>query len=104
MKKKLTIVFSILIVLLLLAAGNTHRILPAENDPCQTDISHKGHVNELAMFHCIGHTEYEVNYEADGLLRVKKWNHLHPWMTLDWHLKQGFTREHAIQLIEKSKK
>lgn len=89
----------ILIIIAFLAIGNTHRILPENCDPCQTDISHKGHINELSMFHCIGHTEYEVDYGKEGLLRVKKWDHIHSWMTLDWHLEKGFSKEHAEKLL-----
>ena len=102
MKKKAITISLIISVVIIFLAGNTHRILPAENDPCQTDLTHKGHINELPMFHCIGHTEYEVNPEEKGLLRVKKWDHLHSWMTLEWHLKQGFTKEHALELISNS--
>ena len=98
MKKKL-IGTSIILIVLILLAGNTHRLLPASMDPCQTDISHAGHINELPIFHCIGHTEYVVALEKDGLLRVARWDHLHSWMTLDWHLQQGFSEEHAIELI-----
>ena len=99
MKRKTIIISLLTLFILIFAAGNTHRILPTENDPCQTDITHKDHINELPMFHCIGHTEYEVNYEEKGLLRVKKWDHLHSWMTLEWHIQQGFTKEHALELI-----
>jgi len=96
--KKGIILLLILIVLVLLG-GNTHRILPASMDDCQTDITHEGRVNMLPMYHCIGHTEYEVNPDAEGLLQVAKWNHIHEWMTLEWHLEQGFSREHALQLL-----
>jgi hypothetical protein len=34
-----------------------------------------------------------------GLLRVAHWDHLHPCMTLEWHLEQGFSREHTLELI-----
>ena len=66
-------------------------------------MSHVNHVNELPCFHCIGHTEYEVSPEKEGLLRVAKWDHLHSWMTLEWHIEQGFSREHAKELIRLSK-
>lgn len=101
MKKKPIITLSIFITLIFLA-GNTHRIIPAKYDPCQTDITHKSHISDLRMFHCIGHTEYQVNPEEDGLLRIKKWDHVHPWMTLEWHLKQGFTKEQALDLLSDS--
>ncbi len=96
--KKL-IISGIIIVLLFLFAGNTHRILPASIDDCQTDISHVNHLDKLPMYHCIGHTEYVVDLEKEGLFHVAKWDHLHSWMTLDWHLQQGFTKEHALELI-----
>lgn len=102
MKKKTLLFVLIASIIFVLLVGNTHRILPAENDPCQTDFTHKGHIDELPMFHCIGHTEYEVNTEEKGLLRVKKWDHIHSWMTLEWHLEQGFTREHSLDLLANS--
>ncbi len=103
-KKKAIFISLIIIIIVILIAGNTHRILPEANDPCQTDMTHKDHINELPMYHCIGHTEYEVNHEEKGLLRVKKWDHIHNWMTLEWHLQQGFTKEHALELISPSNK
>jgi hypothetical protein len=45
MKKKIIVISTILLVLIGLA-GNTHRILPASMDPCQTDMSHVDHLNE----------------------------------------------------------
>lgn len=98
MNKKL-IAILVAIIALVLLAGNTHRFLSAESDPCQQDISHLNHINELPMFHCIGHTEYEVAPNEKGLLQVAKWDHIHPWMTLEWHLAQGFSKEHALRLI-----
>lgn len=89
----------VLLVVLVGLAGNTHRLLPASNDPCQTDISHLDHVNELPMFHCIGHTEYVVAPGENELRHVARWDHLHSWMDLDWHLQQGFSNEHAVELI-----
>lgn len=102
MNKKTIIITGVFLFLILLA-GNTHRFLPENSDDCQTDMTHKGYVNELQMFHCIGHTEYEVNPNEKGLLRVKKWDHIHDWMTLEWHLKKGFSREHAMRLLLDSK-
>ena len=102
MKKKILIA-SFLLIAIFLFMGNTHRILPSSKDPCQTDMTHKGHVNELPMFHCIGHTEYLVAPDKEGLLRVEQWDHMHSWMTLEWHLQQGFSKEHALELIAKSK-
>ncbi len=97
MKRLIIAVFVIIILIFL--GGNTHLLLPASKDPCQTDMTHAGHVNELQMYHCIGHTEYEMNPEKKGLFRVAKWDHLHSWMTLEWHLKEGFTKEQALELI-----
>jgi hypothetical protein len=93
------ILLILILFFLILLGGNTHRILPANIDDCQTDMTHEGHVNDLPMFHCIGHTEYEVNYDEEGLLRVAKWDHIHEWMTLEWHLEKGFSREHALRLL-----
>lgn len=99
--KKL-IISTIIIIILVILAGNTHRLLPANMDDCQTDMTHEGHLNELSMYHCIGHTEYEVNPQSEGLLRVAKWDHIHDWMTIEWHLEKGFSKEHAKRLIELS--
>ena len=96
--KKL-IITGLIIIIIILISGNTHHILPATMDDCQTDLTHEGHIGELNMYHCIGHTEYVVDFEKEGLFRIKKWDHIHPWMTLEWHLEQGFTREHAKELI-----
>ena len=93
------IISILVIIILLLLGGNTHRLLPASMDDCQTDITHAEYVNELPMFHCLGHTEYIVASDKEGLLRVAQWDHLHPWMTLEWHLQQGFSKEHALELI-----
>lgn len=89
-----------LLFLLVGAAGNTHRILPASADDCQTDISHLDHISELPMFHCIGHKEYRVASGKDGLEAVESWFHLHPWMTQEWHEKQGFRPDHSAKLIK----
>ena len=102
MNTKLIVTLSVLAVVVLLA-GNTHRFLSSSSDPCQQDISHLNHVNELPMFHCIGHTEFAVAPDKKELFRVAKWNHIHTWMTLDWHIEQGFTKEHAIELIAHNK-
>lgn len=97
------IIISILvIIILILLGGNTHRLLPASMDDCQTDMTHVDHVNELRMYHCIGHTEYVVDPNVEGLFRVKNWEHIHPWMTLEWHLEQGFSKNHALHLLENS--
>lgn len=98
-KLKIGLVTGIVSLILVAVAGNTHHILPAESDPCQQDITHQGHVNELLMFHCIGHTEYVVDAGKTGLHSVAKWDHIHPWMTKDWHLSQGFTAEQTERLL-----
>ncbi|WP_223034071.1 hypothetical protein [Hanstruepera marina] len=103
-KNKIALTTLTLALFLMLLAGNTHRILPTSCDPCQTDISHKDHINELPMFHCFGHTEYIVNPDKQGLERVAQWDHLHSWMTLKWHLEKGFTEDHALDLIKRSTK
>ncbi|MEQ8204862.1 MAG: hypothetical protein RIA65_01710 [Woeseia sp.] len=95
-KVRVGLVISGIAVLLL---GNTHRLLPAESDPCQQDMTHAGHVSELPMFHCIGHTEYEWEPGKDGLEAVSAWDHIHPWMDFDWHIAQGFSAEHAARLL-----
>jgi hypothetical protein len=102
MRKKILLLLPLALAALILLLGNTHRILPSSKDPCQQDMTHKGHLSELPMFHCIGHTEYVVDPDKKGLERVVEWDHLHPWMTLEWHLDQGFSREHALELINKS--
>ena len=89
---------------LVVLVGNTHRWLPVDSDPCQQDMTHKSHVAELPMFHCIGHTEYEVNPGRDGLDAVLAWDHVHPWMGMDWHLIQGFSSEQAALLLDKANK
>ncbi|ANO52047.1 hypothetical protein [Woeseia oceani] len=101
MSKKVFAGSAILGVAVLLL-GNTHRLLPAESDPCQQDMTHAGHVNDLPMFHCIGHTEYEWKPGAEGLEAVQKWDHMHPWMDYDWHIAQGFSAEQAARLVGKS--
>ena len=98
--KKIIIVMVLGVLIFLM--GNTQNILPATMDDCQTDITHIGHLNELEMFHCIGHTEYVVNPGKKGLLHIKEWDHLHPWMTLEWHLEKGFSKAHALELIKTS--
>ncbi|MBR9826007.1 MAG: hypothetical protein GYB36_09430 [Alphaproteobacteria bacterium] len=61
-------------------AAYSHRILPADMDECQQDITHIGHIEELPPFHCIGHSEGNA---VDG------WDHIHPWMTREWHEERG---------------
>lgn len=100
--KKLIVIFVLLVTLVLLA-GNTHHFLAASSDPCQQDISHLNHVSELPMFHCIGHTEYVVAPGKEGLLSVGRWDHIHSWMTFDWHIQQGFSKDHALALLADTK-
>ena len=40
-------------------------------DDCQSDITYMDYVNELAMYHCIGHTEYVVDPKAEGLFELR---------------------------------
>ena len=93
------VIISAIIIIIILLAGNTHRILPESIDDCQTDMPHINHLDELPMYHCIGHTEYVVDLEKEGLLQVAKWDHLHSWMTLEWYLQQRFSKEHALKLL-----
>ena len=97
--KKATLITGAVITGLVLAAGTTHLWIPAASDPCQQDLSHQGHVASLPLFHCIGHTEFEVLPGAHGLAAVGAWDHLHPWMDRDWHLEQGFTPDQADRLL-----
>jgi hypothetical protein len=85
--------------LVVLLAGNTHRILPEDSDPCQRDMTHKGHIDALPMFHCIGHSEYEVAPGNQGLEAIVAWDHVHPWMDREWHVAQGFSAEQAASLL-----
>ena len=101
MNKKIVLGLVICGVLTLLA-GNTHRLLPADSDPCQQDVTHKNHVADLPMFHCIGHTEYEVEPGKNGLEAVRAWDHVHPWMEMDGHTAQGFSSEKATHLLSKT--
>ena len=63
-------------------AAFSHRILPADADECQRDVSHVGHIPELPVFHCIGHSQRNVE--------TNTWDHVHPWMTAQWHRQHGF--------------
>jgi len=101
-KLKIGLVIGIFILVLVGVVGNSHRVLPVEADPCQQDMTHRGYVNELPMFHCIGHTEYLVAAGKTGLSSVAEWDHIHPWMTRDWHLSQGFSTEQAERLLAKN--
>jgi len=57
-------------------AAFSHRLLPPEVDECQQDVSHEGHIADLPMFHCLGHTEFNIQSGA--------WDHVHPWMDDEW--------------------
>ena len=98
--KKILVACGAAVLLLVGLAANSHRVLPVDMDPCQEDMSHQGQISELPFFHCLGHKEYAVDFEQAGLFRVESWYHLHPWMTLEWHLEQGFDREQAVALID----
>ena len=99
MKQYLIPGLAVFLVGLVILAGNTHRFLPAGVDPCQQDMSHEGYVNQLPMFHCIGHTEFEAAPAQQGLEAVEKWDHRHPWMTMEWHLEHGFSQAQARRLL-----
>jgi len=72
---------------ILTLAAFSHRILPADSDECQQDVTHKGNISELAVFHCIGHSE--TNPESGA------WDHTHPWMTAEWHREHGLEESRA---------
>ena len=76
MKKAAASALSILAIVVVLAAFS-HRLLPADLDECQRDITHVGHLPELPLFHCIGHSERDPG--------TGSWDHIHPWMTEEWH-------------------
>jgi len=77
----------VMVAIMLALAAFSHRILPAEVDECQRDISHAGHVAELPPFHCIGHSEWDTAEDT--------WDHRHPWMTRQWHVQHGIDESHA---------
>ncbi len=93
MKKSLKIAIGAGIGLFVLA-GSTHLWLPASADDCQIDISHKDNLWSLPPFHCIDHTEFSRQFGADGT-EIITWDHLHPWMTIDWFLEHGYSEEEA---------
>ena len=74
--KKFTLAALLVLAALVGLAAFSHRILPPDVDECQRDVSHAGHVAELPLFHCIGHSEREADTGA--------WDHVHPWMTDEW--------------------
>lgn len=65
----------------------SHLLLPAGIDECQLDMSHLNHVAELPAFHCLGHSEWNVEHDT--------WDHLHPWMTEEWHRERKMDESHA---------
>jgi hypothetical protein len=85
--KVAAVVLLVLIIALFLLAAFSHHILPASVDECQQDVSHQGHIAELPAFHCIGHSEW--NMQADT------WDHVHPWMSREWHREQQVDESHA---------
>jgi len=81
-------IFVLIIVAgVLMLAAFSHRILPEDSDECQQDVTHKGHISELPVFHCIGHSETKPETGA--------WDHVHPWMTSEWHSEHGLEESHA---------
>lgn len=90
-----------ILFLLVLAAGNTHRFLPLSMDECQEDLSHLDHIHDLPMFHCLGHNDFIVNPGGTGFDFIGQWEHIHPWMTKDWHLQKGFTTKQTETLLKK---
>ena len=74
--KILGAVLFLVVAFLVGVAAFSHRLLPEDMDECQQDISHQGHTGELPAFHCIGHTEWNME--------TGTWDHEHPWMTEEW--------------------
>lgn len=66
-------------------AAFSHQLLPADMDECQQNVSHLGHISDLPLFHCIGHTEFDME--------TGEWDHVHPWMDEEW------MREHAPEHV-----
>lgn len=83
-------------------AGSTHIWMPTDSDQCQRDISHIGHLWSLPPFHCLGHSEFYYDTDADGS-EVMVWDHRHSWMTISWFLEQGFSAEEATSYVIEEK-
>lgn len=75
--KKTFIAAAVLLIIMVGLAAFSHRILPVDMDECQRDVTHAGHVGDLPLFHCIGHSELDPE--------AGTWDHQHPWMTEEWH-------------------
>ena len=88
MLKTVSLALLTLLILCVAFAAFSHRLLPADMDECQQDVSHLGHVSELPLFHCIGHSE--TNRENGD------WDHQHPWMTEEWHAEHGFVNSSSL--------
>lgn len=73
--RKLTWAAVITVAVVVTFAAFSHRLLPESLDECQRDVSHAGHVAELPLFHCIGHSEWDHE--------TGTWDHVHPWVTPD---------------------
>lgn len=84
MNKTIIAIASLLVVMFVLAAFS-HRVLPVEMDECQRDVTHAEHNRDLPPFHCIGHSEFDPE--------AGTWDHLHPWMTEEWHAEHGVAVE-----------
>jgi hypothetical protein len=80
------VVLLVLIIALFLLAAFSHHILPTSIDECQQDVSHRGHIAELPAFHCIGHSEWDMEKDT--------WDHVHSWMSREWQLKQQADESH----------
>ena len=101
MKKSLKIGIAVGMGLFVMA-GTTHIWMPSSMDDCQADISHKDNLWSLAPFHCINHTEFAYDTDAEGN-EIIVWDHLHFWMTTVWFLEHGFSAEEAKTFIGNSK-
>jgi hypothetical protein len=74
--KIVIVVIGLMVSVILLLGAYSHRIAPAGIDQCQQDITHKGHISDLPAFHCMGHSEWDMD--------KNDWDHAHPWMTDEW--------------------
>lgn len=71
----------------------SHRILAPESDDCQQDITHMGHIQDLAAFHCIGHSEGNAD---------EGWDHIHSWMAEEWHAENSLPQTSGVALSEEN--
>lgn len=86
--KTIAVIVFLLGAFLLGIAAFSHRLLPPEVDECQLDVSHVGHIADLPLFHCLGHTEFNMG--------TGEWDHIHPWMDEEW------LHDHAMDSAEHS--